>query len=256
MATEIVEYRPGKWAKVVDGRIVGRATPAEVAAWQQAARAQSPASLDIDLDIDLSPEPAADPARVRDVSRRPAFERRGRHVASASSRSHSARPSAGDAAPAAPPGDAPARQAKARPASAKPAAPPGDAKRSKARPASAKPAQPSPPPVKRPERARQASPPPNPPAAGATVAEEAEAPPARSSERSPGYWWVWNARNQPVAAFLKEWGPKYKAKFGREATLILCHADDLAAVEACGYSAQVNPLLERGHFYLGQSDID
>ena len=34
MATEMMEYRPGKWVKVIDGKIVGRATAKEVAAWQ------------------------------------------------------------------------------------------------------------------------------------------------------------------------------------------------------------------------------
>ena len=33
MSEKLVEYRPRRWAKVVDGRIVGRATPEEVAAF-------------------------------------------------------------------------------------------------------------------------------------------------------------------------------------------------------------------------------
>jgi hypothetical protein len=80
MATEIVEYRPGHWVKVVDGRITERATIEEVQAWHEAQSNASPLPPDaLTLDVDLSSTArGADPAQTLDVPLRPAFQRRGR----------------------------------------------------------------------------------------------------------------------------------------------------------------------------------
>ncbi len=81
MATEMLEYRPGKWVKVVDGRIVGRATAEEVAAWRTQAGATPSVSACMALDIDLelpAHVPQAQPGRVTEPPQKPAFERRGR----------------------------------------------------------------------------------------------------------------------------------------------------------------------------------
>jgi len=243
MATQLVELRPGKWVKVVDGHIVGRATPEEVAAWQQAGRAQGQATADLELDIDLSPKPGTGPAHALDISPRPAFERR-----------RKAGPEAVGGATKAPPRTAPEREGPAgatgkEPGVAKGAVGPAP------QPKAARPA--------RREATRQERPQPpaaeaaGPPRPGPLPAPPPEAPAEGTPEPStargaqgPSYWWVWNARNQPVAEFLAEWTARYKHKFGRKATLILCHPDDLAAVEACGYNAEVSPLLRPGHFYL------
>jgi len=258
MATQLVEFRPGKWIKVVDGHIVGRATPEEVAAWQQAGRAQLPAPADLELDIDLSPKPATGPAHALDISTRPAFERRGRSSALPAEPRRPEReaqgspPAAGKEAPqpttraGAPPSrPAAARKSKAVPREAPAeAAARGDAAAAPVRrsPSSSVAAAGSP--------ARQAPPA---QAAGADPQPAALEPEPLSTSlapQGPSYWWVWNARSQPVGEFLAEWTARYRHKFGREATLILCHADDLAAVAACGYNAEVSPLLQPGHFYL------
>lgn len=266
MATQLVEFRPGKWVKVVDGHIVGRATPEEVAAWQQAGGAQSQAALDLELEVDLSAKPATGPEHALDISRRPAFERRGR--ATQPARPASARgEEPGRASPVGAKGAAPAkgreRGAPEPPAKATPAgkgaerpkaAPPAGQESPPRRPAGSAAGEPAAkrqahasPPVESPARAPAAT-------AGAaepsTKAAEPEASPAGADAQGPRYWWVWNARGQPVKDFLAEWTARYRQKFGHKPTLILCHADDLAAVEACGYNAEVGPLLQPGHFYL------
>lgn len=271
MATQLVEFRPGKWVKVVDGHIVGRATPEEVAAWQQAGGARSQAALDLELEVDLSAKPATGPEHALDISRRPAFERRGRATQ--------------PARPASPGGEEPGR---ASPVGAKGAAPakgkergapeptgkgPPAAKGAERRQAEAPAGRESP--LRHPAgsaagepaalRQAPASPlaesPARAPAAAAGAAEpstpkaaEPEAPPTGAAAQGPRYWWVWNARGQPVKDFLAEWAARYRQKFGHKPTLILCHADDLAAVEACGYNAEVGPLLQPGHFYLSHTE--
>ncbi|HOG46648.1 MAG TPA: hypothetical protein PLJ35_21650 [Anaerolineae bacterium] len=274
MAIEYVEYRPGKWVKVVDGRIIGRATPAEVAAWQAGGRARDEmtgAGLDLDLDVDLAPGVQASPARAIDVSLRPAFERRRRPAATpgppasgeagAPTTSHSALsgpPAAVEKAskpPAASPGRATSGEVKppaAKPPAAAAGAPvtPGaapkaageEAKGTGASPPSPEAAAPAKPPrAARPRRRTPDAAPPEPEAAG------------QAEERQPGFWWIWNAHGQPVEAFLREWAPKYRARFGHEVSVVVCHESDLAAAEACGYHAEASPLLQPGHFYLGHS---
>lgn len=257
MATEMVEYRPGRWAKVVDGRIVGRATPEEVAAWQLAGgrtRSAGPNTplQDLDIEVNLSAEATAGPARTLDVSLRPAFARRGR------------RPRPAEAPPSPPPTTKP-------PASRKPAA--GRAKQPSDAPSAAEPsARHSKPPASDPgasasRKKQRASPAPSGKSRASADRGEHRAPPAAGDEatdegslaeakRGPHYWWIWNAHGQPVASFLREWVPRYKAKFGREANTILCHHSDLDAVEASGYPAEASPLLQSGHFYLGHQDAN
>ena len=277
MATEMVEYRPGRWVKVVDGRIVGRATAEEVAAWKASGGATSPfaAPDTLDVDLDLSPPPPApDPGRLADVSRRPAFERRGRKV----------EPTA--VAPPSPAGPRPAdavdpdltiemalirdaaRRRRAAPdrAQAEPVTvrrrlpaldlpPPGQ---SSDQPITEETSLPKRPKTRRPEGARTPAPSPTlpsqeAPAPAASAAEPQDLAPDDSGQ-APSYWWICNAQRQPVDSFLKEWLPRYKAKFGREATFVLCHEDDLEAALACGLQADASPLLQPGHFYLSHAD--
>lgn len=280
MATEMVEYRPGKWVKVVDGRIVGRATPEEVAAWlrESGRSTASPASLVLDVDLGPSSGPGVEPSRMLDVPLRPAFERRGRTA-----------PGAGPAAGvrvAAPKADAPKTGAPAvtnrdtghatrntqytvrntpevapLPKSetgprAKPATPPATTRRQAEAPKLAAATQESPveagaaePPASAAEPLRSQADAPSAPAA-----EQAEESERRPAGDGPSYWWICNVHRQPTESFLKEWLPKYKAKFGHEATLVLCHEDDLSAAQTCGLDADTSPLLRPGHFYLGHSN--
>lgn len=223
MATEMVEYRPGKWVKVVDGRIVGRATRQEVTAWLEAGGRNAHAGGQLatpDLEVDLTARPA-DPARALDVPLRPAYERRRRQ------------PPQPDAAEAA---DRPARP------------PAGQDQRARGRRRSSAPSPTA-------GAGRERTPPTRPREAerGAEPQPAAEEP-APSSGQGPRFWWIWNAYNQPTEAFLREWVPRYRTKFGREVSIVLCHEGDLAAVEACGYQANISPLLQPGHFYLGCDD--
>jgi len=269
MATQLVEIRPGKWVKVVDGHIVGRATPEEVAAWQQAGRAQAQAAPDLELDIDLAPKPAAGPAHVLDISPRPAFERRSRPATPAPEAAGSAGVAPARAAAPSPKGQA-ASKGKDAGATAPTgrATPPAQTTEPARRPrAATPPSQPAPAARQSegaPDRGRTQGQALATPAATKGAARPPEAPPAPAASepeptpgravQGPSYWWIWNARSQPVAEFLAEWTARYRHKFGRQATLILCHADDLAAVEACGYNAEVSPLLQPGHFYLSHGE--
>ena len=317
MATEVMEYRPGKWVKVIDGRIVGRATPEEVAAWRAQAGLDptaSPASMSLDIDLDLPVRAQeAGPARAVEVPLRPAFERRGRNLE---------RPPEAGAGPAEP---APAagrerdkaagmtvemaiareamarrrqhagaaeasaagtamirRQAVSLPeAHTQPAATaevtslprpktetrhePPTATAAEPRPAPEPPAADKPAPARRAPRGGHRRKAVEAPAAGAEAPVDLEAPPedaplaegpeprTHAAAQSPDYWWICNAHHQPVDAFLKEWAPKYEARFGRRVTFVLCHAEDLAAVQACGFDADMSPLLQPGHFYLGHN---
>lgn len=280
MATEMVEYRPGKWVKVVDGRIVGRATPEEVAAWlrESGRSTASPASLMLDVDLGPPSGPGVEPSRMLDVPLRPAFERRGRSVPVAG-------PTAGlrvvapnaDApkvdTPAATNRDighmtrntpyavritpevAPLPKSETEPR-AKPATPPITTRRLAKAPkpvaTTHKPhveADAPEPPAPIAEAPRSQADAPSTPAA-----EQAEDSERRPAGGGPSYWWICNVHRQPAESFLKEWLPKYKAKFGHEATLVLCHEDDLSAAQACGLDADTSPLLRPGHFYLGHSN--
>jgi hypothetical protein len=362
MATEMMEYRPGKWVKVIDGKIVGRATAKEVAAWQ-ASRGETdvpaaPLTLEVDLDLPASSS-AIDPGHSLDVPLRPAFSRRGRQV----ERSRPTRAGKPEPRPARKPDDAIDKDMAVETAIAagrvrragkpRPARKPGDAtdmemtveaavSREKARP-SAPAAETSGPPgdaidkdmtvemamaKERAAQRRSASARPKPqdaegpvmvrrrlPKAEAAPAEKPQdesptkdtplpkqsKPPAKAAKRKaprrrkktsaaaparkkvketaaaqapaaepeveqpqevagpaasqgPSYWWIYNANRRPVAAFLGEWMPKYEAKFGHKATIVLCHEDDLAEVEATGVEAEVSELLQPGHFYLGHED--
>lgn len=276
MATKLVEYSPGRWLKVVDGRIVGRATEEEVAAWIAAGGATSteltPPDV-LDLDLDLSPpEHRSEPGRFADVSRRPAFERRGRRIE--------------PTAPPGPPGARPrsadeidvdmtietallresARRRRSAPKAEEgpvtvrrrlPALDLPPPAQTRTRPDKSDTEETSLPRRSAPRQPESTSPgaPTSAPAAPtppAPAPAEAEPLPAGSGE-GPSYWWIYNAQRQPVEAFLKEWLPRYKAKFGREATFVLCHADDLDAVLAMGLQADVSPLLQPGHFYLSHT---
>lgn len=310
MATEMLEYRPGKWVKVVDGRIVGRATDEEVAAWRTLAGATPSASACMALDIDLelpAHVPQAQPGRVTELPQRPAFERRGRPV-EAPAGSGQNRPGAAAGRPkdglsemtvetaiarearirqrqapgapaaessgvvlirrrAAPRVDAPAAPQggpvtevtpvpKLKPeASLTPAAPPEPARSEKPKPAPVRRA----PRAARKEAAQAAAPAAEPEVPGAEL-PDADASPeaepeatARASGQGPSFWWICNANHQPVEAFLKDWAPKYEAKFGHRVSFVLCHADDLAAVQASGFDADMSPLLQPGHFFLGHN---
>ncbi len=279
MVTEMVEYRPGRWVKVVDGRIVGRATAEEVAAWQAEAGQSSSdadptlASLVLDVDLNTSPHgPAAEPSRTLDAPRRPAFERRGRVLpfpGAAGEIRPPAEPAKGEAPsrtlemsapararvlPPTPPAEEPGAPVLTR-RQAAPALPP---KLEVANPATevaplpksettprAKPAAPAP--RQRPVKAS---------ATAAATPEGSEGTIASSAGEGPRYWWIWNAHRQPVEAFLQEWAPKYKAKFGYEVTLVLCHEEDLAAAQSTGLEVEASPLLQPGHFYLGHHNGD
>ncbi len=330
MATELVEFRPGRWVKIVDGRTVGRATPEEVAAWQLA-HGRGAVASNLDLDVDLSPGPVPGPAHAIDVPLRPAYERRGprpepgrplgpevdrdappvpaaqpfpptpAQAAQPPKRRPPAAPGAGQPAPRSEPSALsarpapPGRPAPAAPAADRPPARPAEApsalgapsaatapaqgRHSSSRPATAMaPARPrrkagdsdgasaKVPPrrrkvagegegataLKAPASQSRASHDPAP--THAQPAPTAEATPPPEPDRGPRFWWIWNVHGHPVAAFLREWVPRYKAKFGREVSTVLCHADDLEAVVACGYQADVSPLLQPGHFYLGHED--
>jgi len=104
----------------------------------------------------------------------------------------------------------------------------------------------------------QLQPPVEPAAQPPAEGSEAELPAEELSLPSPNqdvsYWWIWNVHRQPMDAFLREWVPKYQAKFGHPVTVILCHEEDLAAVQACGFEASASPLLRPGHFYLGHGN--
>ncbi len=341
MVTELMEYRPGKWVKVVDGHIVGRATPEELAAWREARAHDQDAQLSLpDLDVDLTPPPTpgSSPGRTLDVPLRPAFERRGRRAAGPPAPMDPARPAGpeknepGTARPsrpqgpaAGPPPPAPsgpeddlasltievalAREASARrrqglepPAEAEdgprtvrrrlPIPEPTPLERSQARSAMAErtrlpkkaepvPAErpqprpmdvevtslPKPEPMRRrpttstpaaPSRRRSEASLPmaaeDEPAPEDARVEEPELPPGPDAIQGPRYWWIYNASRQPMADFLKEWLPRYKAKFGHEASFVICHEDDLAAVQAVGLDVDVSPLLGPGHLYLGHHD--
>lgn len=287
MAIEMVEYRPGKWVKVVDGQIVGRATAKEVADWQATTRSgasasSAPLTLEVDLDLPAS-SPLADPGRTLDVPLRPAFERRRQQVEPSAPGAPS-RPTP----PAQEPGEAEAdgltlemaiareaaarrRQAPARAKSEEEAKAPVMVRRRlpvlepapAARPQLSPEANLEEPPLAkhaRPqaETATADEPPRKAPAAGTPAAEP---PPEQPEERTASaagqgrnYWWIFNAHRRPVDVFLKEWLPKYKEKFGHEATLVLCHEDDLAAAQASGLGVETSPLLQPGHFYFGRED--
>ncbi len=313
MAEELLEYRPGRWAKVVNGRIVGRATPEEVAAWKAERGLDPPPADDVDLDIDVgdsSIRPAAGPGRA-EAPLRPAFERRGLSVQPAQ-----ARPQAPDGPPSRPaPQVTPHRlemevppQPTLRPAAEVPGEQPPARHGARTRPPlnppdegntggpvlvrrkiTRPPEPPSPAPTPRGVPARPARELPKPPertavesarpqttetsppqerSAPRPVVEEpaeplaaAAAGPVESGEdevvsaapRDPSYWWIWNAYQQPVEAFLREWLPRYQEKFGHPATIIICHEDDLAAAQAAGYDAQPSTVLQPGHFYLGHT---
>ena len=278
MPTEFVEYRPGKWVKVIDGRIVGRATAEEVAAWQaqagRSARSLSTATPLV-LDVDLSPRPPrqAEPAQALDVSVRPAFERRGRAVSPAGPApqppptSDAARPARRRLEMTAPAGaPAPPRERPAEPAPDETRTPAFVRRERKPkeraeRPAPAQAA--SQPPVEvtplpKPEAARRR------PAPAGSESAAAEPPAAEETAdaatpapgQGPAYWWVWNAHQQPVDAFLREWAARYRDKFGRAATAVLCHEADLAAARAAGFDADPSPLLQPGHFYLSHGDAE
>ncbi len=336
MVTELLEYRPGKWVKVVDGHIVGRATPEELAAWREARGHEQAGQLSLpDLDVDLTPPPTpvSSPGRTLDVPLRPAFERRGRRAEEPAAPVGPARPSAperhvpGAAQPVRPqePGGGPQRPAQPRPedelaslsiemamareASARrrqgleppaeedgprtvrrrlPTLGPAPAERPQASPATAEgtplPKKTEPVPADRPQakpkfaevtsvpkpgparrRPAAAAPampqrrrpePPLPAAEDEAAPEEApaeEAGPLAGPDaiQGPRYWWIYNASRQPMEAFLKEWLPKYEAKFGHEASFVICHADDVAAIQALGLDVDVSPLLGPGHLYLG-----
>ncbi|MDI7275990.1 MAG: hypothetical protein QME94_08415, partial [Anaerolineae bacterium] len=105
----------------------------------------------------------------------------------------------------------------------------------------------------RPRAPSPASPPRETPAPAAPAAQPQDLA-ADDSGQAPSYWWIYNAQRQPVDSFLKEWLPRYKAKFGREATFVLCHEDDLEAALASGLQADASPLLQPGHFYLSHAD--
>ncbi len=340
MVTELMEYRPGKWVKVVDGHIVGRATPEELAAWREARAHEQDAQLSLpDLDVDLAPPaPASGPGRTLDVPLRPAFERRGRraeeppapmgparpaaaerHVPGAAQPARPQEPVAGPQPPAPPrPEDdlasltievALARDASARrrqglkpPADEEdgprtvrrrlPTLGPAPIERPQARPATAeatplpkkvelvpagrpqaKPKDVEVTPLPKPEPARRrpaastsiAPPRPQPeaslpiaaedePAPEEVPVEEARPPAGPGAMQGPRYWWIYNASRQPMEDFVKEWLPRYKAKFGHEASFVICHEDDLAAIQAVGLEVDVSPLLEPGHLYLGHHD--
>ncbi len=278
---EIVEYRPGKWAKVVDGRMVGRATAEEVAAWQAQHAPDATSAEDAPLDIDLdfkpaSPNPTAVPGHSLDVPLKPAFERRRRlaqpgaslpavpaeedpmdvSIEAAIAREASARRYSERTAKAASSGPLMVRRRVPR---AK--APSGGP----AREETPTPAEPTPEPkpaakaaAKTPTREETSTPPPPQPAAPLAPREaeipkltEAHPTPEREEPSGPSYWWIYNAHQQPVDVFLQEWLPKYKAKFGHEATFVHCHADDLAGAEQSGLDVVVSTLLQPGHFYLG-----
>ena len=299
MAIEMMEYRPGKWVKVVDGKIVGRATAKEVAAWQASREPgaevpPAPTTLEVDLDLPAS-SAAVDPGRSLDVPLRPAFRRRGQSVK---------RPAPG---PARKPEPAPAqgrddridedmtvemavareRAARRRrtPAGAKaeetadrvmvrrrlPTMEPAPAEKPHDQPASEdtplpKPSQPpaktAKPPTPRRRRSKLSAAGPEKQAGQVPAAEAPAAEPTpeerqeemAATRQGPSYWWIYNANRQPVEAFLKEWMPKYEEKFGHPATVVLCHEDDYAEVEATGVEAEISPLLQPGHFYLGHQD--
>ena len=278
MATELMEYRPGKWVKVIDGRIAGRATDEEVAAWRHEAgrpSAELPASLTLDVDLGQPPEAPAGPARALEAPLQPAFERRGRKLPAppAGEARRLPGPLEGSGKPperaleAAAPAGAILRSRLAPPPPSDPAAPPPVLIRRKARPAAEAQAdtQSEVVPLPKPEAAPQARPaapapsprpaePPRAAAAETPAAEEPAEPPISSTRQGPSYWWIWNVHHQPVEAFLKEWAARYQAKFGHPAEIVFCHQDDLAAAQACGLEADVSPLVQPGHFYLGHKD--
>lgn len=273
---EIVEYRPGKWAKVVDGRMVGRATADEVAAWQaqQGLEAAGGEAIPLDIDLDLRPV-SASPGHSLDVPLKPAFERRRQPNQPAKPASPSpAAPVEGDtldiSIEAAIAQDASARRYSERSAKAKPSGPVMVRRRARKEEASvgepAREATTTPVPAE--PTAKRAEPTPTEPAvkgaepkpvAPRSTRHETERPapdealPAAASEEpsGPRYWWIYNAYRQPVEVFLQEWLPKYKAKFGHDATFVHCHIDDLAGVEQSGLDVTVSSLLQPGHFYLG-----
>lgn len=295
MATEMLEYRPGKWVKVIDGRIVGRATADEVAAWraQKQPSATSPVPLMLEIDLDRpGAEPKVEPAQALDIPRRPAFERRGKKLppseCSMPSKEHAncvhdvgeGHEQSTGRPPAAPPEgkdgglgsltlemaitkDAAARRRSGERGQEEGAPvmvrrklpvidslpPPGSHDKIPAevtplsklasRPPVTAAATPSI--IRRPAEAPAAT-----PASQDVLAEE----PAIPESQNASYWWICNVHRQPVEVFLKEWAPRYRAKFGHDVALILCHADDLAAARASGFDADVSPLLQPGHFYL------
>ncbi len=274
MATKLVEDRPGRWLKVVDGRIVGRATEEEVAAWIAAGGATSTelTPLDVlDVDLDLSPpEHRPEPGRFADVPRRPAFERRGRRIepaaAPAGQRSTDEidvdmtietallRESARRRRSAPRPEEGPVTVRRRLPALDLP--PPAQARTRPDKPDTEETLLPRRSAARQPEgtspQAPMQAPEATPSPASAAAPSDGGPTPTQNGE-GPSYWWIYNAQRQPVEAFLKEWLPRYKAKFGREATFVLCHADDLEAVLAMGLQADVSPLLQPGHFYLSHT---
>jgi hypothetical protein len=276
---EVVEYRPGRWVKVVDGRIVGRASADEVAAWLARAEGDpttlaDPLVLDVDLDPS-APRRATDPGHSLDVPLRPAFERRRRRVDSSRSsppgeptgesldgltvemaiaREETTRRRKRESKPEAKPEDEPV-MVRCRlptvelPPAASKETKPATQESSLPKPAGATPAASR----RRPEARAPAiagTPPPEAPAHDAPAA----VPPRVASSQGPNYWWIHNVHRQPVASFLREWLPRYRDKFSHDATLVLCHEDDLAAVQAGGLEAQVSPLVQPGHFFLGHEE--
>lgn len=280
---EIVEYRPGKWVKVQDGLIVGRATAEEVAAWRTAVGPQAPETaapheLDIDLDLDAAPK-AGSPVQSLDVPLRPAFERRRRGGGGRDAGDDRQLAGADEelTVEMAIAREATTRRRQARTAP-RPEAP-GEPVMIRRRLPAVEPAAPAPPQVPvpeetplpktaRPQAGKPKKDPKNPtparqrrkPAARRPAKEQVAPAPSPAGDEpqaessSPSYWWICNAHRQPTEAFLREWLPRYQEKFGRQATSILCHEDDLTDAEATGLEVEASPLLQPGNFYLSHED--
>jgi len=74
-----LEFRPGRWVKLVDGKVVGPATPAEVAAWQQEQAAQARIWEDVLKQAATPAQQPTTPSQAATHKKEPA-ERPSRHI--------------------------------------------------------------------------------------------------------------------------------------------------------------------------------
>ncbi|MGQ9682338.1 MAG: hypothetical protein ACUVX9_07370 [Anaerolineae bacterium] len=273
MATELIEIRPGRWYKVVNGEAIGPASADEVAAWRQSVGLQrdvsAPGLIEPDLDVPLD-APVA-PGRLVEPSLRPAFQRRGVRL------QESGPPARADKRSVDLDEDmtielAIAREesVRRREARARGVVEPRPAiemvRRRRPSPESLGLAAPEVVSLPKPTPSTRPAPPrsrtaqqPVPEAAPEPVVSDAVAPqpedaPRADASQSANYWWICNSGRQPAQTFLREWLPRYEVKFGHPAQVILCNEEDLAEAQALGLDVAVSPLLQPGHFYLSHRE--